>query len=141
MNNRQLYRTTFSKLHTDCELDWEAKAMETKKKLRCSRKLVIVSMILVLIFAMTCIANAATGGQLVDNVRVFINGQEVDSSVYLTDDGSVEIDVKDAEDVRVTGEGSEAQLETKDSSDYSIKMKGDKNSESIELGIKDKSNK
>ena len=104
MNNRQLYRTTFSKLHTDCELDWEAKAMETKKKLRCSRKLVIVSMILVLIFAMTCIANAATGGQLVDNVRVFINGQEVDSSVYLTDDGSVEIDVKDAEDVRVTGE-------------------------------------
>ena len=75
MNNRQLYRTTFSKLHTDCELDWEAKAMETKKKLRCSRKLVIVSMILVLIFAMTCIANAATGGQLVDNVRVFINGQ------------------------------------------------------------------
>ena len=115
--------------------------METKKKLRCSRKLVIVSMILVLIFAMTCIANAATGGQLVDNVRVFINGQEVDSSVYLTDDGSVEIDVKDAEDVRVTREDSEAQLETKDSSDYSIKMKGDKNSESIELGIKDKSNK
>ena len=81
MNNRQLYRTTFSKLHTDCELDWEAKAMETKKKLRCSRKLVIVSMILVLIFAMTCIANAATGGQLVDNVRVFINGQEVEVAV------------------------------------------------------------
>ena len=53
----------------------------------------------------------------------------------------MEIDVKDAEDVRVTREDSEAQLETKDSSDYSLKMKGDKNSESIELGIKDKSNK
>ena len=140
MNNRQLYRTTFSKLHTDCELDWEAKTMETKKKLRCSRKLVIVSMILVLMFAMTCIANAATGGQLVDNVRVLINGHEVDSSVYLTYDGSVEIDVKDAEDVRVTGGDSEAQLETKSGSDYSIKMKGNKDSESIGLEIKDKGN-
>ena len=98
-------------------------------------------MILVLMFAMTCIANAATGGQLADNVRVFINGQEVDSSVYLTDDGSVEIDVKDAENVRISRGDSEAQLETKSSNDYSIKMKGDKDIESIELGIKDKSNK
>lgn len=140
MNNRQLYKTTFSKLHTDCELEWEAKAMETKKKLRCSRKLVIVSMILVLMFAMTCIANAATGGQLADNVRVFINGQEVDSSVYVTDDGSVEIDVKDAEDVRINRGDSEAQIETKNSSDYGVKIKRDKDSKNIELGIKDKSN-
>lgn len=141
MNNRQLYKTTFSKLHTDCELDWEAKTMETKKKLRCGRKLVIVSMILVLMFAMTCIANAATGGQLVDGVKVFINGQEVDSSVYIADDGSVEIDAADADNVRIAREDGEAQLETKSSDDYSIKMKGDKDSESIELGIKDKSNK
>lgn len=141
MNSRQLYKATFSKLHTDCELDWEAKTMETKKKLRCSRKLIIAIMILVLMFAMTCIANAATGGQLVDGVKVFINGQEVDSSVYIADDGSVEIDAADADNVRIAREDGEAQLETKSSDDYSIKMKGDKDSESIELGIKDKSNK
>ena len=141
MNNRQLYKTTFSKLHTDCELDWEAKTMKTKRKLRCSRKLAIVSMILVVMFAMTCIANAATDGQLADNVRVFINGQEVDSSVYLTDDVSVEIDAADADNVRIAGEDGEAQLETKDGMDYSVKIKGDKDSESIGLKIKDKSNK
>lgn len=44
MNNRQLYKTTFSKLHTDCELDWEAKTMKTKRKLRCSRKLGAVAL-------------------------------------------------------------------------------------------------
>lgn len=136
MNSRQLYKATFSKLHTDCELDWEAKTMKTKKKLRCSRKLIIAIMILVLMFAMTCIANAATGGQLVDGVKVFINGQEVDSSVYLADDGSLEIDAADAGNVRIAREDGEAQLETGDSSDYSIKMKEDKDTENIELKIR-----
>ena len=140
MNNRQLYKTTFSKLHTDCELDWEAKTMETKKKLRCSRKLVIVSMILVLMLAMTCMANAASGGQLANSVKVFINGQEVDSSEYITEDGGFSVDADKAENVRITGGESEAQVETKDSSDYSIKIKGDKNVENVELEIKDKSN-
>lgn len=115
MNNRQLYKSTFSKLHTDCELNWEATKMETKKRIRCSRRFIIVSLVLVLMLAMTCMVNAASGGQLMNDVKVFINGQEVN----LTDDDKV------------------YSVETEDGSSFDITVKGDSNSDT-QVDIKDK---
>ncbi len=105
--NKQLYKRTFSILHTDHALNWDVLNMKKYVTvLIFKRSFIIVTAVLTLIFAMTCISYAATDGQLLDTIKVWFNGQLVgDGSYTLNEDGSYTIELQENSDVSVEGEG------------------------------------
>ena len=80
MSNRELYKQTFSHLHTDHTLDPEGVKMKMQRNknmtgLRCTRRILVTAIIMTLMLAMAGISYAATDGAVLDSIMVWINGQ------------------------------------------------------------------
>ena len=74
MSNRDFYKQAFSHLHTDHTLDLEGVKMKMQKKenmtgLRCTRRLLVTTLILVMILAMAGISYAATDGAVLEGLE------------------------------------------------------------------------
>lgn len=95
MNNRELYKKTFSNLHASDSLDLEVMKMKKSVKgPRCRKSLLVATMILALVFAMSCITYAATDGQIVDDIKVFFGGESYEVETIEHPD-MIEFKIKD----------------------------------------------
>lgn len=104
-DQRELYRSAFSRLHASDTLDWEEMNMKNKKQgFRCRRSLVVFAAVLIVLMAMSALTYAATDGQVLETVKVWINGSSVDASSYTQEDGSIQIDLSEGDTVEVEGE-------------------------------------
>lgn len=99
MNNIELYRKTFSKLHASDTLDMEVIKMKNKgNTFRCRRSLVVMAAVLAVMMAMSAIAYAATGGEILHTVKVWIGGESKELAIgdaIKSEDGQFTIKVKD----------------------------------------------
>lgn len=104
-DQRELYRSAFSRLHASDTLDWEEMNMKNKKQgFRCRRSLVVFAAVLTVLMAMSALTYAATDGQVLETVKVWINGSSVDADSYTQEDGSIQIDLSEGDTVEVEGE-------------------------------------
>ena len=104
-DQRELYRSAFSRLHASDTLDWEEMNMKNKKQgFRCRRSLVVFAAVLIVMMAMSALTYAATDGQVLETVKVWINGSSVDAGSYTQEDGSIQIDLGEGDTVEVEGE-------------------------------------
>ena len=118
MSNRELYKQTFSHLHTDHTLDLEGVKMKMQKStnitgLRCTRRILVTAIILTLMLAMAGISYAATDGAVLDSIKVWINGQPAgDDQVTVDENGAYTVDVQEGDKIEIQGDGwsSEAQI-------------------------------
>lgn len=118
MSNRELYKQTFSHLHTDHTLDPEGVKMKMQKNtnmtgLRCTRRFLVTAIILTLILAMAGMSYAATDGAVLDSIKVWINGQPAGDGVITENgDGSFTVNIQEGDKVEIQGDGwsSEAQV-------------------------------
>lgn len=109
MTNKERYQRAFGTLRASEKIKQEAIEMANNREqayknyrsyLR-GRRIVVAVVAMVLVLAMTAVAYAATDGQLFQMVRVFINGQERDATVYMNDDGSLSIGVEPGDKVEI----------------------------------------
>lgn len=109
MNNKELYKKAFSTLHTDHTLDWEVLNMKKNATgLRFKRSFAIVTAILILIVAMTCISYAATDGQVLNAIKIWINGEPVGQGSYtVNEDGSFSVDINPGDRITIENEDFE----------------------------------
>lgn len=116
MNERtqkELYQRAFSRLHASAVLDWEEMNMDNgNKKLRCRRSFLVAAVILSIMMAMSAIAYAATGGEILDSVKVWINGNQVSADTYKQEDGSILIDLQEGARLEISGEGWSTEAES-----------------------------
>lgn len=123
-NNRRLYLSAFSRLHASANLDLEGMIMkcDTKKgsgAVRCRRGLIVTTLIMVMLFAMSAVAFAATDGEIVNDVKsvvneitVWINGEKLDNSVITKqEDGSFSIDIQPGDQIKIDGNDYEISSE------------------------------
>ena len=118
MSNRELYKQTFSHLHTDHTLDPEGVKMKMQKNtnmtgLRCTRRFLVTAIILTLILAMAGMSYAATDGAVLDSIKVWINGQPAGDGVITENgDGSFTVNIQEGDKIEIQGDGwsSEAQV-------------------------------
>ena len=104
-DQRELYRSAFSRLHASDTLDWEEMNMKNKKQgFRCRRSLVVFAAVLTVLMAMSALTYAATDGQVLETVKVWINGSSVDAGSYTQEDGSIQVDLGEGDTVEVEGE-------------------------------------
>lgn len=104
-DQRELYRSAFSRLHASDTLDWEEMNMKNKKQgFRCRRSLVVFAAVLIVMMAMSALTYAATDGQVLETVKVWINGSSVDAGSYTQEDGSIQVDLSEGDTVEVEGE-------------------------------------
>ena len=109
-DQRELYRSAFSHLHASDALDWEemnmtGKSREIKGKgFRCRRSMVILAVVLTVLMAMSVIAYAATDGEVLNTVKVWINGAQVDAGAYTQEDGTIKIDLSEGDSIEVESE-------------------------------------
>lgn len=118
-DNRELYKSAFSNLHADHTLDLEAMKMKDAEKknmtgLRCKRGILVTTLVLIMMLAMTAITYAATDGEVFQAIKVFISNDGVDDGqvregTYTVDeDGNYTLDVKEGDNIHMEGpEGSE----------------------------------
>ena len=104
-NQRELYKNAFSRLHASGALEWEEMNMTTKKTtgFRCRRSMAVLAAVLTVLLAMSAIAYAATDGEIVQQVKVWINGEQIDAGACTQEDGSISVDLKDGDHVKVEG--------------------------------------
>lgn len=104
-DQRELYRSAFSRLHASDTLDWEEMNMKNKKQgFRCRRSLLVFAAVLIVMMAMSALTYAATDGQVLETVKVWINGSSVDAGDYIQEDGSIQIDLSEGDTVEVEDE-------------------------------------
>lgn len=104
-DQRELYRSAFSRLHASDTLDWEEMNMKNKKQgFRCRRSLVVFAAVLIVLMAMSALTYAATDGQVLETVKVWINGSSVDAGSYTQEDGSIQIDLSEGDIIEVEDE-------------------------------------
>ena len=104
-DQRELYRSAFSRLHASDTLDWEEMNMKNKKQgFRCRRSLLVFAAVLTVLMAMSALTYAATNGQVLETVKVWINGSSVDAGSYTQEDGSIQIDLSEGDTVEVEDE-------------------------------------
>ncbi len=104
-DQRELYRSAFSRLHASDTLDWKEMNMKNKKQgFRCRRSLVVFAAVLTVLMAMSALTYAATDGQVLETVKVWINGSSVDAGSYTQEDGSIQIDLGEGDTVEVEDE-------------------------------------
>ena len=84
MNNRDLYRNTFSRVHASGEITMEDIMNKKKKVPRASRRLVPVFAMLILVLAMGITVNAATGGAIANYFDKLLG---VDQTMQITAEG------------------------------------------------------
>lgn len=117
MSNRELYKQTFSHLHTDHTLDPEGVKMKMQKNtnmtgLRCTRRILVTAIIMTLMLAMAGISYAATDGAVLDSIMVWINGQPAEGQVTVDENGAYTVNVQEGDKIEIQGDGwtSEAQV-------------------------------
>ena len=118
MNNRELYKQTFSHLHTDRTLDPEGVKTKMHKNknmtgLRCTRRILVTAIIMTLVLAMAGISYAATDGAVLNSIKVWINGEPAGDGVITSDEnGTYTVHVQEGDKVEIQGDGwsSEAQI-------------------------------
>lgn len=118
MSNRELYKQTFSHLHTDHTLDPEGVNMKMQRNknmtgLRCTRRILVTAIIMTLMLAMAGISYAATDGAVLDSIMVWINGQPAgEGKVTVDENGAYTVQVQEGDKVEIQGDGwsSEAQI-------------------------------
>ena len=118
MSNRELYKQTFSHLHTDHTLDPEGVKMKMQRNknmtgLRCTRRILVTAIIMTLMLAMAGISYAATDGAVLDSIMVLINGQPAgEGKVTVDENGAYTVQVQEGDKVEIQGDGwsSEAQI-------------------------------
>lgn len=84
MNNRELYKKTFSHIHASTDMTMEDIMNIRRKPVRANRRLVTVCAMIVIILAMGVTANAASGGAI---STYFDRMLGVDQKMQLTSDG------------------------------------------------------
>ena len=84
MNNRDLYRNTFSRVHASGEMTMEDIMNRKKKTPRASRRLVMVFAMMILVLAMGITVNAATGGAIANYFDKLLG---VDQTMQITEEG------------------------------------------------------
>lgn len=106
-DNKKLYQKTFSQLHTDHTLNLEVSDMKKGiSGLRLKRSFVIVTVVLTLILAMSCIGYAATDGQIFSTVKLWINEFEIgDANAILNQDGSYTVEVESGDKIVTESDG------------------------------------
>lgn len=108
MSNKELYKETFSRLHASDGLDLEVMRMKEKHKgFRCRRSLMVFAAIMTVMLAMSAIAYAATGGKIVERVKVWIGGETMNLSegdLVQSEDGQfiIKIDKADGDHTEAT---------------------------------------
>ena len=118
MSNRELYKQTFSHLHTDHTLDPEGVKTKMHKNknmtgLRCTRRILVTAIIMTLMLAMAGISYAATDGAVLDSIMVWINGHPAgEGKVTVDENGAYTVQVQEGDKVEIQGDGwsSEAQI-------------------------------
>ena len=118
MSNRELYKQTFSHLHTDHTLDPEGVKMKMQRNknmtgLRCTRRILVTTIILTLLLAMAGISYAATDGAVLNSIKVWINGEPAgDGGITAEENGAYTVHVQEGDKIEIQGDGwsSEAQI-------------------------------
>ena len=118
MSNRELYKQTFSHLHTDRTLDPEGVKTKMQKNknmtgLRCTRRILVTAIIMTLVLAMAGISYAATDGAVLDSIMVWINGHPAgEGKVTVDENGAYTVQLQEGDKVEIQGNGwsSEAQI-------------------------------
>ncbi len=92
MNFKEEYRSTFSQIHASEALQqkiMEATEMENKTMNLTKSKKVIISILAAAALAVGSALAVSAGAlnEAVENIRLFINGEEVSASDYLSEDG------------------------------------------------------
>lgn len=102
MTNREKYKQAFSALHTSDDFSLEVLHMKTNRKFRMTRAMAVCAAVVMLMGCLTAVAYAS--GAL-SQLRLWINGQEVDPSSYVSydQDGNLTVEMDVDEDSSVTG--------------------------------------
>lgn len=110
--NRKLYKQTFSHLHTDHNLNLEGvrdkmKSGKNMTGMRYTRRLVTVTLVAALMLAMASITYAATGGAVLDNIKVWIDVKPADAQMTVDQNGECTVKISEGEEVVIkSGENS-----------------------------------
>ncbi|MGN0732648.1 MAG: hypothetical protein ACI4LC_00555 [Emergencia sp.] len=117
--NRELYKQTFSHLHTDHNLNLEGvrdkmKSGKNMTGLRYTHRLVAVTLAAVLMLAMASITYAATDGAVLDNIKVWIDGKPADAQMTVDQNGECTVKISEGEEVVI--ESGESSLNVKSGS-------------------------
>ena len=111
MNNREKYQRSFSVLKSTRTPEWLTKeecTMEKRsgRRFRISRRVLILCIMLLSIFALSGITYAATGSTITEHVKIWINGDLVDEKEFESNTDGYEVEAPAAE-VDITGETDE----------------------------------
>lgn len=111
MNNREKYQRSFSVLKSTRTPEWLTKEECTMEKrsgrgFRISRRVLILCIMLLSIFALSGITYAATGSTITEHVKIWINGDLVDEKEFESNTDGYEVEAPAAE-VDITGETDE----------------------------------
>ncbi|MBQ1689697.1 MAG: hypothetical protein II018_00330 [Firmicutes bacterium] len=111
MNNREKYQRSFSVLKSTRTPEWLTKeecTMEKRsgRRFRISRRILILCIMLLSIFALSGITYAATGSTITEHVKIWINGDLVDEKEFESNTDGYEAEAPAAE-VDITGETDE----------------------------------
>ena len=111
MNNREKYQRSFSVLKSTRTPEWLTKeecTMEKRsgRRFRISRRILILCIMLLSIFALSGITYAATGSTITEHVKIWINGDLVDEKEFESNTDGYEVEAPAAE-VDITGETDE----------------------------------
>jgi hypothetical protein len=111
MNNREKYQRSFSVLKSTRTPEWLTKEECTMEKrsgrgFRISRRVLILCILLLSIFALSGITYAATGSTITEHVKIWINGDLVDEKEFESNTDGYEAEAPAAE-VDITGETDE----------------------------------
>lgn len=89
MNNKELYQKTFSRLHASGNLEMEDMGMN-KKKFRLPKAAACFAAIFVLTGTVGIGAYAATGGEFIKTVKIWMDGKETNVDFYQMEDGTLQ---------------------------------------------------
>ena len=110
-DQKELYRSAFSHLHASGTLEWEDLSMNSKNRefkgrgFRCRRSLAVLAAVLTVLMAMSAIAYAATDGEVLNTVKVWINGASADAGAYTQEDGTIKIELSEGDSAEAESEG------------------------------------
>lgn len=116
MSNKDLYRKAFSGIHSECASVWEVNGMNNtgKKKLRVKKGVAVLACIIAFVFAMSCLAYAATDGEIVKTVKnsisILVNGGKADTTTDENGNVSASFSNGDKLDVNI-GDDEKCEIE------------------------------
>ena len=94
MNNRELYRNAFSKVHASEDMTMEVIMKNKKRPVRANRRFVTICAMVILVLAMGITVNAASGGAI-SNYFSRVLGVEQEAQLVLDDQDPIDLKMKD----------------------------------------------